>query len=334
MHGENGAWALALGRQHARRAPVVPEKKGATLSRVPELPDLTVYVEALAQRVLGKELEGVRLASPFLVRTAVPPLASAVGRRVLGVRRIEKRVALDLGSGPRASEAPELHLVLHLMIAGRLHWREHGKPLARRTDLLALDFETGTVLLTEAGTKKRAALHVFADEGGIDALRRGGLEVLGADGARFDERLRSTRHTVKRALCDPTLFSGIGNAYSDEILHRARLSPLTPARNLTAEESARLHEATRTVLTEWVERLRRDAGDGFPEKVTAFREGMAVHGRFRELCPVCGAPVQRIVRADNEVNYCPRCQTGGKILKDRALSQLLKDDWPASLDEL
>jgi len=299
---------------------------------VPELPDVTVYVEALARRIAGRELERIRLKSPFLLRTAAPPLASAHGRRVLGVRRMGKRIVIELA--PAAAGESALFLVLHLIIAGRLHWKETGALLSKRNDLAALDFEPGTLLVTEAGTKKRAALHLVAGTAGLRELERGGLEVLEVDRETFSERLRSAPHTLKRALCDPRLFSGIGNAYSDEILHRARLSPLQHVKNLDQDELARLFDATRAVLLEWTARLRAEAGDGFPEKVTAFRPGMAVHGRFRQPCPVCQAPIQRIVRAENEVNYCSRCQTGGRILKDRALSQLLKDDWPSSLDEL
>ncbi len=293
---------------------------------MPELPDVQVYVEALERRVAGRVLAAVRLKSPFLLRTAEPPLASARGRRVRGIRRIGKRIAIELEGS--------LFLVLHLMIAGRLHWKQKGAALARRNDLAAFDFEDGSLVLTEAGTKKRASLHVVEGEAGLRSHERGGLEVLEADAAAFRERLASAQHTLKRALCDPTLFSGIGNAYSDEILHRARLSPLQLASKLTADEAQRLFEAARATLLEWTARLRQEAGDGFPEKVTAFRAGMAVHGRFRQPCPACGAPVQRIVRAENESNYCPRCQTGGKILKDRALSKLLKDDWPETLEEL
>ena len=302
---------------------------------MPELPDIEVYVEALRRRVQEQELQRVRLKSSFLLRSAVPPLAAAHGRRVSDVRRLGKRIVLALAAASRGTPAGEpLFLVLHLMIAGRLHWKPAGAALTRRTDLAAFDFADGTLVLTEAGTKRRASLYVVAGEAGLAAHDRGGLEPLTSAPAEFEERLRSSGHTLKRALCDPRLFSGIGNAYSDEILHRARLSPLQLPRNLSSAEHARLHDATKTVLAEWTERLRREAGEGFPEKVTAFRPEMAVHGRFGEPCPVCGAPVQRIVRAENEFNYCPRCQTGGRILKDRALSQLLKDDWPSTLEEL
>ena len=301
---------------------------------MPELPDVALYVEALAERVQGRALEDLRLKSMFLLRSAAPSPAAAIGRRVAGVARLGKRIALELGASPRADEPPRLYLVLHLMIAGRLHWKARGAALTRRTDLAAFDFENGTLVLTEAGTKKRASLHVVADEAALRTHDRGGLEPLEIDAATFAARLLSARHTLKRALCDPRLFSGIGNAYSDEILHRARLSPLQRPENLSEAELERLYEAVRAVLNEWIERLRREAAGSFPEKVTAFRDGMAVHGRFGKPCPVCAAPVQRIIRAENEVNYCARCQTDGRILKDRVLSQLLKDDWPRSLEEL
>ena len=301
---------------------------------VPELPDVEIYVEALRARIGERRLECCRLKSPFLLRTALPPLVQASGRQIESVARLGKRIVFELGPSGRAGEGDWLALVLHLMIAGRLHWKARGAALARRTDLAAFDFETGTLVLTEAGTKKRASLHVLGERAGLAALDRGGLEPLEVGLAAFAERLRGAPHTVKRALCDPRLFHGIGNAYSDEILHRAKLSPLARAPRLDEAEVARLHAAMRAVLGEWVERLRAQARGGFPEKVTAFRPEMAVHGKFQQPCPVCAAPIQRILRADNEVDYCPRCQTGGKILKDRVLSQLLKDDWPSSLEEL
>jgi formamidopyrimidine-DNA glycosylase len=293
---------------------------------MPELPDVTVYCEALARRVVGEPLLRVRLKSAFLLRTAVPPLSSVEGRHVGSVRRVGKRVALGLEG--------DLHLVLHLMIAGRLHWREADAPLRGRNDLAAFDFPTGTLTLTEAGTRKRASLHLVAGEAALRALDRGGIEPLDATPERFAEALRRENRTLKRALTDPRILGGIGNAYSDEILHRARLSPVTLTSRLDDAELARLHAATTAVLLEWTERLRGEAGDGFPEGVTAFRDGMAVHGRFRQPCPDCGSPVQRIVHAENETNYCARCQTGGKLLADRALSQLLRKDWPRTLDEL
>jgi formamidopyrimidine-DNA glycosylase len=293
---------------------------------VPELPDVVVYLEALAPRILGEELRGVRLRSAFLVRSFDPPLVEVSGRRVTGLRRLGKRLVFALEG--------DLFLVLHLMVAGRLHWREPGAKLAGRTALAAFDFPAGSLVLTEAGTKKRAALHLVRGE---EELRRhdpGGLEVLHADLAAFRARLGAESHTLKRALTDPRLMSGIGNAYSDEILHRARLSPFQLTVRLSAEESERLFEAARATLSEWVERLRRETGAGFPEKVTAFRAGMAVHGRYGQPCPDCGAPVQRVVYTDNESNYCARCQTAGRLLADRALSRLLKADWPRTLEEL
>jgi formamidopyrimidine-DNA glycosylase len=293
---------------------------------VPELPDIEVYVEALAARVLGQPLERIRLGSPFLLRSAEPPLAEAEGRRVAGVRRLGKRIVLALEG--------DLFLALHLMIAGRLHWKEPGAKLPGRVGLAALDFPTGTLTLTEAGTKRRAALHLVRGEAALAALDKGGLEPLEADLAAFGAALRRENHTLKRALTDPGLFAGIGNAYSDEILHRARLSPVRLTGRLEDAEVARLFEATRAVLLEWTGRLRSEAGASFPEGVTAFREGMAVHGRHRQPCPVCGTAVQRIVRAENEVNYCPRCQTGGQILSDRSLARLLKQDWPRTIEDL
>ena len=293
---------------------------------MPELPDVTVYVEALERRIKGERLDVVRIQAPFLLRTFDPPLESVQGKAVREVRRLGKRIAVGLDE--------ELWLVLHLMIAGRLHWEPRGARLSGKASLAAFDFSNGTLLLTEAGSKRRAALHLLR---GADALRAqdpGGLELLPATVDEFQAVLCRRNHTLKRALTDPRLFSGIGNAYSDEILHRARLSPLALTQRLTAAEVERLSAATREVLNEWVERLRAETGEGFPKNVTAFRPGMAVHGRFGEPCPACGAPVQRIRYANNETNYCPRCQTGGRILADRSLSRLLKEDWPRSLDDL
>jgi formamidopyrimidine-DNA glycosylase len=293
---------------------------------MPELPDIVVYIERLRLRIEGQVLERVRLASPFLLRSVDPPLATVEGKRVLGLRRLGKRIVIAL--------AEDFFLVLHLMIAGRLHWKPRGAKVPGRVGLAAFDFPAGTLLLTEAGTKKRASLHVVRGENSLQARNPGGLEVLEADEAHFRAALLRENHTLKRALTDPRLFSGVGNAYSDEILHQARLSPLALTQRLSAEEVARLFEATRATLLFWVAQLRKEAGDGFPEKVTAFREGMAVHGRFGKPCPVCGTAVQRIIYAENETNYCPRCQTGGKVLADRSLSRLLKDDWPRSITEL
>jgi formamidopyrimidine-DNA glycosylase len=293
---------------------------------VPELPDVTVYVEHVARRVVGQPLMGLRLANPFVLRTATPPVEAAVGRRVLDVSRIGKRIALHLEG--------ELFAVIHLMIAGRLHWRAPGAALPGKVAHAAFDFPTGSLVLSEASTKKRASLHVLAGAAALAAVDPGGLEVLEADLDAFAAALRSENHTLKRTLTDPHLFSGIGNAYSDEILHRARLSPVQQTQHLRDEDVARLYDACRATLVEWTVRLRTEAGDAFPEKVSAFREGMAVHGRFRQPCPVCGTPVQRIVYAENEVNYCPTCQTGGRLLADRGLSRLLKADWPRTVDEL
>ena len=293
---------------------------------MPELPDVVVYVEALERRILGQPLERVRLASPFVLRSVDPSVAEAEGRRVVAVRRLGKRIVLALEGG--------LFVVIHLMIAGRLRWRLAGAKTPGRIGLAAFDFPRGTLVLTEAGSKRRASLHLVKGETALAGLDRGGLEPLDTSLAAFRDRLVSESHTLKRALTDPRLFSGIGNAYSDEILHRARLSPVALTRRLDDEAIERLHGATRAVLVEWTDRLRREAGDGFPGNVTAFREGMAVHGRFRKPCPVCGAPVQRIRYADNETNYCPTCQTGGRLLADRGLSRLLKEDWPRSLEEM
>jgi formamidopyrimidine-DNA glycosylase len=293
---------------------------------VPELPDLTVYLDALEPRVLGERLLGIRLASVSLLRSVEPPPAAAAGRRVVSLFRLGKRLVVGLEE--------ELFLVLHLMVAGRLHWRPRGAPIPGRRGHAAFDFEAGTLLLTEAGTKKRASLFVVRGAAALRAHDPGGIEPLACDLAAFGAALARERHTLKRALTDPRLFAGIGNAYSDEILHRARLSPVRMTSQLDAEETRRLFEATRATLLEWTGRLRREAGDGFPEKVTAFRPEMAVHGRHLAPCPDCGAPVQRIVFAANETNYCARCQTGGRLLADRALSRLLRADWPRTLDEL
>jgi formamidopyrimidine-DNA glycosylase len=293
---------------------------------MPELPDVVVYIEALERRIMGARLERVRLLTPFVLRSVDPPVAAAAGRAVRGLRRLGKRIVIGLDG--------DLSLILHLMIAGRLHWRPTGAKPPGKIGVAALDFSTGTLVMTEAGTKKRAAIHLVGGEAQLAEHDPGGLEVLDADLAAFRAALLAENHTLKRALTDARLFSGIGNAYADEILHRARLSPVKLARLLTDAETARLHEATRATLLDWCERLRRLAGDGFPEGVTAFREGMAVHGRYGEPCPACGAPVQRIVRAENETNYCAQCQTGGRLLADRALSRLLKEDWPRTLEEL
>lgn len=293
---------------------------------MPELPDIVVYLGCLHPRVVGQTLQRVRLTSPFLMRSVEPPLQQAEGRTVRGLRRLGKRIVFALDG--------ELFLVLHLMIAGRLHWKAPGAKPPGRVGLATFDFPGGVLVLTEAGTKRRASLHVVQGEDQLAEHQPGGLEVLEADLGAFRAALRRENHTLKRALTDPRLFSGIGNAYSDEILHRARLSPLTWTSRLSDEEVSRLFAATRATLAEWIERLRAEVGDGFPEKVTAFRPGMAVHGRFRQPCPVCGGAVQRIVYAENETNYCPRCQTDGKVLADRSLSRLLKGDWPHSVEEL
>jgi formamidopyrimidine-DNA glycosylase len=292
---------------------------------MPELPDVTVYVEALEARIGNAMLQQVRLASPFLLRTVEPPLAAVLGTRVRKVRRLGKRIAITLDD--------DLHLVLHLMIAGRLRWRELGAKVPGRLGLAAFDFDTGTVVLTEAGSKRRAALHLVRGEEALRALGPLGLEVLDADLSMFRAAIARERHTLKRTLTDPRILSGIGNAYSDEILHRARLSPVRLSDQLDEGEVARLFDACRAILVEWTNRLREEVGEGFPEKVTAFRPEMAVHGRYRLPCPDCGAPVQRIVHAENETNYCARCQTGGKLLADRALSRVLHDDWPRTIDE-
>ncbi|WP_127998592.1 Fpg/Nei family DNA glycosylase [Piscinibacter defluvii] len=295
---------------------------------MPELPDITVYVENLATRLRGATLQRLRLLNPFLLRTAVPPIATVEGRRVLGVERLGKRVVLALEG--------ELFLVVHLMIAGRLHWRPAGAKPGGKGTLAVFEFDAGSLVLTEAGTQRRAALHLLAGRSALAAADPGGIDVFAAQAQAFAERLRSANHTLKRALTNPALFSGIGNAYSDEILHRARLSPLALTRTLDDAAVARLHEAVRAVLAEWTDRLRAEAAarGGWPDKVTAFRPEMAVHGRFGQPCPVCGSPVQRIVHADNETNYCARCQTDGRLLADRVLSRLLKDSWPRRVDDL
>jgi formamidopyrimidine-DNA glycosylase len=293
---------------------------------MPELPDITVYLECLAPRVVGQPLEQLLIRNPFVLRSVAPSPAELAGARVIGLRRLGKRIVFALEG--------ERFVVVHLMIAGRLRWSAAGAKPPGKLALALFTFPTGTLVLTEAGTKRRASIHLVAGEEGLESFRRGGLEVLEADQGQFAERLRSENHTLKRALTDPRLFSGIGNAYSDEILHRARLSPLALSRKLDDASVARLFEATRATLLDWTARLRAEVGSGFPDKVTAFREGMAVHGRYREPCPVCGAPVQRIRYADNETNYCARCQTGGRLLADRAMSRLLHEDWPRSIDEV
>jgi len=293
---------------------------------VPELPDVVVYLDALAPRIVGTTLERVRLASPFLVRSVDPPLTHAFGTKVLGLRRLGKRLVLELST--------DLFLVIHLMIAGRLRWKEKGAKVPGKLGLAAFDFTRGTLILTEASTRKRASLHLVRGAEALKAFDMGGLEVLDSTLDEFRAALARERHTIKRSLTDPRIFSGIGNAYSDEILHRAKLSPVTMSDRLTDDDVRRLHDATRTTLREWTERLRNETGEKFPEKVTAFRPEMAVHGRYREPCPVCGSPVQRIVHAENESNYCPTCQTGGKLLADRSLSKVLKADWPKTLEEL
>jgi len=293
---------------------------------VPELPDLTVYLEALERHVGGRRLGRVEVRGVSVLRSVEPPLREAEGRRVLGLRRLGKRLVLGLEDG--------LFLVIHLMIAGRLRWRDPGARAGGRDVLAAFRFENGTLLLSEASRRKRATLHLVRGEAGLREHDRGGIEVMDADPAAFRAALARESHTLKRALTDPRLFAGIGNAYSDEILHRARLAPTKLSQRLSDEEVGRLFDAVRATLAEWTERLRAEVGERFPEKVTAFREGMAVHGRFGEPCPVCGSPVQRIVHAENESNYCATCQTGGRLLADRALSRLLRADWPRTLEEL
>jgi formamidopyrimidine-DNA glycosylase len=293
---------------------------------MPEIPDIEAYIEALRPRIVNAQLQDVRLGHPFLLRTVDPPLSDARGRRVEGVERLGKRIVLHLDG--------DLFLVVHLMVAGRLQWKPPGTTISKGYGLAAFDFPEGTLLVTEAGKKRRASLHVVRGRDALAELDPGGLEVLQADALAFREALVRQNHTVKRALTDPHILSGIGNAYSDEILHRAKLSPFKQTRSLTDEEMDRLHEATLATLTEWTDRLREEAREGFPEKVTAFRPGMAVHGRFGLPCPVCGTAIQRIAYAENEADYCPRCQTEGRLLADRSLSRLLKGDWPRTIEEL
>jgi formamidopyrimidine-DNA glycosylase len=295
---------------------------------VPELPDVTVYVEALAERIAGQPLTGYAILNPFVLRTFDPTLDALVGLRVKGIERLGKRIVIEFDD--------DLFIVIHLMIAGRFRWIATGarKKVPRGIALAEFEFPTGTLAFTEAGTKRRASLHVLRGRSALAQFDRGGLEVLEATREQFAERLARENHTIKRSLTDPRLFSGIGNAYSDEILHRARMSPLKLTNRLTADEITRVFDAVRATLTEWTDRMRAERGDGFPEKVTAFRAGMAVHGRFREPCPVCTAPVQRIRYRDNETNYCVNCQTEGRLLADRAMSRLLKQDWPKTLEEL
>jgi formamidopyrimidine-DNA glycosylase len=292
---------------------------------MPELPDITIYLDALAPRIARQPLERARITSPSLLRTVDPPLSAAEGRKVVGLRRIGKRIVWEMEGG--------IFLVFHLMIAGRFKWRAEGTKPPAKVGLASFDFPTGTLLLTEASPKHRASLHVVEGEAGLAKHDPGGLDALAADAAAFSERLRLQSHTLKRALTDPRLFDGIGNWLSDEILHAAKLSPFLLTGKLNEEEVARLHRATQQTVRDWIERLRAETGDKFPEKVSAFKEGMAVHGRYKEPCPVCGSPVQRIRYAANEANYCATCQTGGRVLADRSLSRLLKADWPRSLEE-
>ena len=293
---------------------------------MPELPDVTVYVERIAERVQGAVLENVRFASPFVLRTAVPPIRDAFGKRVLSVSRMAKRIVLALEG--------DLFLVIHLMVAGRFRWEAKGAKIPGKIGLAALDFSTGTLILTEASSKKRASIHLVVGEAAARAMDRGGLDVLGATRDQFVAAMKRERHTLKRSMTDQSILSGIGNAYSDEILHAAKLSPLKMTTALDDEEYTGLFEATRRVLEAWTERLRQESKDKFPEKVTAFRGDMAVHGRYGKPCPACGAKVQRIVYADNETNYCASCQTGGKLLADRSLSRLLREDWPKTLEDM
>ena len=293
---------------------------------MPELPDVTVYIEALSERVLNQPIQKIRIGSLFVLRSFDPPIGEAEEKKILDLRRLGKRIVLALEE--------ELYLIIHLMIAGRLHWKPKGVKIARRYGLAAFDFPNGTLLLTEAGTKKRASIYLIRGEAALQDHDPGGLEIFAATVDQFRDKLTRENHTLKRSLTDPHLFSGIGNAYSDEILHRARLSPIRLTRQMTDAEIETLYRATRETLNDWIEILRRERGKEFPEKVTAFRPSMAVHGKYRKPCPVCGSPVQRIAHAENETNYCARCQTGGKLLADRSLSRLLKEDWPRNLEEL
>lgn len=293
---------------------------------MPELPDVLLYIETLRPRIAGQQLERVRLASPFVLRSVTPPLSGISGQVVRGLRRLGKQIVFEFDNN--------LFLIIHLMVAGRFQWKNRGTPIPARLGLAAFDFPSGTLLLTEAGSKKRASLHLAQGESALASFDRGALEVLDSSLEDFSMTLTRENHTLKRSLTDPRIFSGIGNAYSDEILHHARLSPLKLTSKLSPEEIARLHRATKSTLADWIERLRDETGPEFPSKVTAFRPGMAVHGRYGQPCPDCGSPVQRIVYAENECNYCPMCQTEGRLLADRALSRLLKDDWPRSLEEL
>ena len=293
---------------------------------MPELPDIALYLHALEARVVGCRIGGIRLASPFLLRSVAPPLSAVVGLAITALHRLGKRIVFEIDGG--------LFLVFHLMIAGRFRWRPPAAQIPGRIGLLAIDFEHGTLILTEAGSRRRASLHIVAGRAGLAEHDPGGLEVLGVDVPAFRTALQETNHTLKRALTDPHLFSGIGNAYSDEILHSARLSPFKQTSSLSDEEVQRLYDATRQTLTRWIARLQAEVGGKFPERVTAFHEGMAAHGRYGQPCPDCGAPIQRIVYADNESNYCANCQTAGRLLADRSLSRLLRDDWPRTLEEL
>ena len=293
---------------------------------MPELPDITVYIEALQDRLLNQPLQKIRIASPFILRSFDPPIHAAEGKKVIGFERLGKRIVFELED--------ELFMIFHLMIAGRFHWKKRGAPVPRKFGHAALDFPAGTLLLTEMGTKKRASLHLIRGRERLAEHDPGGLEIFGADLTAFRAALIDENHTLKRTMTDPHVFSGIGNAYSDEILHRAGLSPIRQTQHLSEVEIERLYRATKEVLREWIKRLRKDTGKNFPERVTAFRDDMAVHGKYRKPCPVCGSPVQRIAYAENETNYCAQCQTGGRLLADRSLSRLLKADWPRTLEEM